>query len=117
MQIWAIWIFKWKDLPGKGMLQEIHPAFFGGWLVTQVLPHSTHLPVLHSQATPRSDTEGKQMGAANYVYLQQEGAWEQEKTFGFSTCSIKQEAMYLMPRLIAPNSSLVLRVTSDLPLP
>lgn len=103
-------------MPGRGTLQEKHPEFFGGWLVTQVLPHSTHLPGLQCQAILTPNTEGKGMGTANYVCLQQEGAWEQEKTLGFNTCSNKQEAMYLMPRLIAPNSSLALQVTSDFPL-
>lgn len=99
------------------MLQDKHSDFFGGWLVTQVLPHSTHLPVLQSQATPRLTQRRKGMGAANYVCLQQEGAWEHKKTLGFNTYSNKQEAMYLMPRLIAPNSSLALQVMSDFPLP
>lgn len=96
------------------MLQEMHPAFFGCCLVTQVLPHSTDLPVLQPQATPRPNTEGKGTGTVNDVCLQQEGTQEQEKTLGFNTCSNKQEAMYLMPGLIAPNSSLALQVTSGL---
>lgn len=76
------------------MLQEVQPAFFGGWLVTQVLPHSTHLPVLQPQAMQRPNTEGKEMGTANYVCLQQEGTWEQEKTLGFNTCSNQQEVIH-----------------------
>lgn len=87
-------IFAWEGhAPGNT------PCIF--WM----LAGNTGTPPQHTSpcAAAPGNTEGKGMGTANDGCLQQGGTQRQEKTLGFNTCSNKQEAMYLMPRLIAIN--------------
>lgn len=76
-QICAIWIFKMKDFPGKGKLEEIATAVLRCSLAPHTPLHSTLLPELQPQDTPRSNTEGKGMGTVSYICLQQDGTWKQ----------------------------------------
>lgn len=99
-----------KDFPGNDKLQEIPAVVLGCWLAPHTPLHSTLLPELQPQDTPRSHTEGTGMGTVSYTCLQQEGTWKQgvawenaHKRRHLSTCSNKEEAMYPIPRLIAPN--------------